>query len=284
MESITSFKEDTFKRYMVKGVLLLLALLFLFPILWLLFHSFMPPDEVMAVYGGGRSSGVRILPSRFSLIPYYEIFLATPKYLYKFWKSLGIVLAILAGQMILSCTAGAAFSHYKFRGHSFWFVLLILFTFLPVQAVLVPDYWLLSQLNLTDTDWALILPNIFSPLGVVLITTIYNNVPRELLEAARLDGAKAVEILLYILVPCGKPGIASLFVISFADCWNMVEQPMVFLGNARDYPLSVFLAVMNEQNISQQFACAVLCFIPITLLFLFFHNELSEGITSAITK
>lgn len=117
-----------------------------------------------------------------------------------------------------------------------------------------------------------------------MITMIYYNVPKELLEAASLDGANERQILTSILVPCGKPGIASFFVISFADCWNMVEQPMVFLSDAREFPLSVFLAVMNKENLSLQFACAILCLVPLTLLFLFFHEELSEGITSSTAK
>lgn len=268
MESIAFLKRNILKQKIKKAIFSLLALVFLFPVVWLLLQSVLSQKGGMEV----------------SLMPYYEILFAEPQYLYKFWNSLSIVFLILAGQLVLSCMAGAAFSHYRFRGHSFWLVLLILFTFLPVQAVLVPDYWVLSRLHLTDTYWALILPNIFSPLGVLLMSLIFNNVQKEILEAAKLDGAGSVQILLHMLIPCGKSGIASFFVISFADCWNMVEQPMVFLGNARDYPLSVFLAVMNEQNISRQFACAILCFIPLTLLFLFFHNELSEGITSAVVK
>ena len=284
MQFIMQSRKNIIKRILNKFFLLALSLVFLFPVLSIVINSFMSPTEVMSVYGAENAAGFQLFPSHFCLMSYYQVFLGTPQYLIKFWKSLGMVFLILAGQMVTSCMGAAAFSHYKFKGSSLWFGLLIFFTFLPVQATLVPDYWLLSQIHLADSYWALILPNIFSPLGTVLITMIYRNVPKELLEAASLDGANAKQILISVLVPCGKPGIASFFVISFADCWNMVEQPMVFLSDPRDFPLSVFLAVMNDENLSLQFACAILCLLPITLLFLFFHEELSEGITSAITK
>lgn len=284
MRFTIQYRKNIIRRSLTKAFLLALSLLFLFPVLSIVINSFMSPAEVMSVYGAEDAAGFRLFPSHFSLMSYYQVFLATPQYLIKFWKSLGIVFLILAGQMVTSCLGAAAFSHYKFKGSGFWFGLLVFFTFLPVQATLVPDYWLLSQVHLADSYWALILPNLFTPLGTVLITMVYSNVPRDLLEAASLDGADAKRILISILVPCGKPGIASFFVISFADCWNMVEQPMVFLSDPRDFPLSVFLAVMNKENLSLQFACAILCLLPITLLFLFFHEELSEGITSAVTK
>ena len=269
MQFIMQSRKNIIKRILNKFFLLALSLVFLFPVLSIVINSFMSPTEVMSVYGAENAAGFQLFPSHFSLMSYYQVFLGTPQYLIKFWKSLGMVFLILAGQMVTSCMGAAAFSHYKFKGSSLWFGLLIFFTFLPVQATLVPDYWLLSQIHLADSYWALILPNIFSPLGTVLITMIYRNVPKELLEAASLDGANAKQILISV---------------RFADCWNMVEQPMVFLSDPRDFPLSVFLAVMNDENLSLQFACAILCLLPITLLFLFFHEELSEGITSAITK
>ena len=81
-----------------------------------------------------------------------------------------------------------------------------------------------------------------------------------------------------MLVPAGKGGAISLVLLSFIDAWNMVEQPMVFLSDPIRYPLSVFLATVSQQNFSLSFACGVLAMMPVLLLFLFFNEELVEGI------
>lgn len=105
-----------------------------------------------------------------------------------------------------------------------------------------------------------------------------------LLEAGRLDGANTFQILTKIVLPVAKPGVISLAVLVFVDNWNMVEQPMVFLNKVTEFPLSVFLASVNAENFELQFVCGILSLIPVTLLFLFFHDELAEGISVSVSK
>ena len=104
------------------------------------------------------------------------------------------------------------------------------------------------------------------------------------MEAGKIDGADAMQILFRIMMPVAKPAIASLIVLAFVDNWNMVEQPIAFLENVWQYPLSVFLASVTEENFSLQFVCGILSLIPVTLLFLFFNEELSEGISISVGK
>ena len=147
---------------------------------------------------------------------------------------------------------------------------------MPVQVTLVPSYIILDRMGLLDTWAALALPAIFSPFGTVLMAQVFRSVPTDILDAARVDGAHLWQVLWRIAVPAAKGGLVSLILLTFVDVWNMVEQPMVFLQNARDYPLGVFLAVQSGEAIS--LAGSLLSMLPVLLLFLYFRDELSEGV------
>ena len=268
--------------------LLALSVVILFPIFYTVSNSFMGEKEVLAVYGGvmeqNTNIGIRFFPHQFSLEAYETVLLDTPEYLLKFWRSILMCFVIVAGQVLIGGMCGFAFAKYYFRGWKLFFILFITFLLLPVQVTLVPNYIMLSALNLIGTWWALLLPGVFSPFAVFFMTVLFQNVPTELVEAGKIDGADAMQILFRIMMPIAKPEIASLIVLAFVDNWNMVEQPIAFLENVWQYPLSVFLASVNEENFSLQFVCEILSLIPVTLLFLFFNEELSEGISISVGK
>lgn len=219
-----------------------------------------------------------------SLSGYENVFIDTPNYLMKFWRSLGMCSIIVIGQIIVGSMCGLVFAKYRIGGKKIFFILFIIFLLLPVQVTLVPNYIILSALHLTDTWWALILPAIFSPFSTFFMTIVFQNIPMSLLEAGRLDGANTFQLLTKIVLPVAKPGVISLAVLVFVDNWNMVEQPMVFLNKVTEFPLSVFLASVNVENFELQFVCGILSLIPVTLLFLFFHDELAEGISVSVSK
>lgn len=208
----------------------------------------------------------------------YQILLRRPDYLMKFWKSLALGAVIVAVNLAVSCLGGFAFAHFSFRGKGAAHFLLIVLMMMPVQVTLVPNYIILDRLHLLDTWAALALPCIFNPFGTVLMAQVFRSVPGEILDAARVDGAGTGQVLWKILVPTARGGAVSLILLTFVDVWNMVEQPMVFLRDPADYPLSVFLAVMNESGLSLSLAGGLLSMLPVLLLFLYFRDELAEGV------
>lgn len=214
----------------------------------------------------------------FSLLPVYKVFFATPEYLLVFWRTLGLCALIVAGQVVLSVLAGLGFAKYDFPGKKLWFFLLLVVMVLPLQVTLVPNFRILGTLNLLDTQWALVLPSLFAPLGTFLMTQSFRAVPDEILEAAQLDGASTFTILWRILVPCGKNGLACVIVLTFLEAWNMVEQPMAYLKEPAQYPLSVSLATTGARDPAVQLACCLLALLPPLLLFLGLHKELVQGI------
>ena len=262
-----------------------LGALVLFPVVYTVAGSFMSPAEVLHYYQavqspaqGAASARLHLVPDLISLESFYQILLRRPDYLIKFWNSLLLCAGIVAGQMAVSCLGGFAFAKYRFRGKGVLFYLLIILMMMPVQVTLVPNYIVLDRMGLLDSWWALVMPAAFLPFGTFLMTQIFRSVPDEIVDAARLDGASTLGVLVRVLVPAGKGGFISLVLLSFIDAWNMVEQPMVFLTDPVRYPLSVFLATVSRQNFSMSFACGVLAMAPVLLLFLFFNEELVEGI------
>lgn len=260
-----------------------LSCVVLFPMVYMVCNSFMAPGEVQRYYqavqtGEGPGAVLHLIPDVFSLESLYQVFLRRPDYLFKFWNSLMLCGAIVAGQVLISCMGGFAFAKYSFPGRKTLFFLLIILMMMPVQVTLVPNYIVLEKLGLLGSWAALILPAVFLPFGTFLMAQTFKSVPDEVIDAARLDGASTCQVLVRVLVPAGKGGFISLVLLSFIDAWNMVEQPMVFLRDKTQYPLSVFLASVNESNFPLSFACGLLAVLPVLLLFLFFSEELVEGI------
>lgn len=270
-------------RMAKRGILVLAAVLALLPFVYTILNAFMSAEEYYYYYGGMATGeevylAFHLLPDRWSLDALFTVLLSEPGYLMKFWNSIGITAAIAAGQITVSCLAGYGFSRFKFPGRRVLFVLVVILMMMPYQVTLVSNYIILDRLDLIGSYAAVILPGIFSSFGVFLMKQVMDEIPKEVLEAARLDGAGAIRRLVSVALPISRGGIASLLILNFVDNWNMVEQPMVFLKEKSKYPLSIFLADFTAGSGPEIFACGLLALLPVLLLFAYFRDELSGGI------
>ena len=269
---------------MSKGATLFLALaalLFLLPVAFTIGCSFLSPQEVQRVFGPllgeGSAAVVGGLPQGFSLMGYYEVFFATPDYLVKFWLSLLLAVGAVVGQVVISCMGGFAFAFYDFPGKRLLFGLLCFFMLVPLQVTLLPNYLLLDAFGLLNTYWAPLLPLAFAPLGTFLLTQIFRSVPADILQAARLDGAGTLQVMVKVLLPCGKSGVSTLIILTLIESWNMVEQPLIYLKDVGSYPLSVFLASRYTENLPLQFVCCVLSLLPLALCFFYCGGDVLDS-------
>ena len=212
---------------------------------------------------------------------YYDVFLGSPQYLFRFWKSMGMCLLIAAGQVIASVLGGYGFAKYQFKGRDGLFFFLMILMVLPVQVTLVPNFMMLNAMNLLDTYAALILPSIFIPLGTFILTQSFRAIPDSIIDAAMLDGCGVFKILTLVAVPMSKSGLVCTLLLSFLDGWNMVEQPIAYLKEFEQYPISVALAYVPPTDATIQLVCCILVVLPALFLFAFFNRELVEGITLA---
>lgn len=278
-----------FEQVLKNIVLWIVALTMIFPVLYVLTNSFIGPAEFLRYYGNIASHPTRYNPLHFipdwiTLDGFKEVFLLRPHYLMKFWSSMLISVTIVAGQMIIAVLGGYAFSRFRFPCRNIIFFLIILLMMLPLQVTLVPNYIMLDRFGLIGTYVAVILPGIFSAFGVFLMRQIMVSLPQSMFEAAKLDGAGAWRTLWRICLPNCKTGIAALLVLCFADSWNMIEQPLVFLQYSNKYPMSVFLTQINTISPEISFTCSVLSILPTLLLFLAFKDEMVVGVESTLVK
>ena len=267
--------------YFVLGIFAIVAL---FPAFFVFINSFFSSAELSDSYGNiiGYNSDVdfkmHFIPINATLTNYIRILITSSSYLMKFWISLAISFAIMAGQVIISCISGYGFAKFNFKGKKVFFFLIIILMMMPIQVIIVSNYIILDKFNLIGSYASIILPGIFSTFGVFLMTQVFSAIPSDIIEAAKVDGASHLRILFNIVVPCSKSGILSLVILNFIDSWNMVEQPLVFLKDSYKFPLSVFLSRINESDLGLGFACSVLAILPAFFLFLFLSENLIQGI------
>jgi multiple sugar transport system permease protein len=208
----------------------------------------------------------------------------TPEFFIMFWNSCKLVLPIIAGQVLIGAPAAWTLTKIPFRGQKLLQMIYIILMLLPFQVTMVSSYLTLDALSLIDTRLAVILPGVFSPFAVFIMTQGFRVVPTPLLEAAKLDGAGVFRCFLLIGVPLGFPGILSAVVLGFLEYWAAIEQPMIFLKNPALWPLSLFMPTLSGDGIGMGFVAAILILLPGVLVFLFGQHDLERGIVAAGLK
>ena len=271
--------------------LLIFAVLFLMPTILTLTNSFMSASEITANYGtvfaenanGGKAYisqriNLKFIPDMVSLRQYITIFISSPEYLVKFWNSVALTAPVVLGQTAIACMAAYGFSRYQGRFRNLLFFGYVVLMLMPTQVTLVPNYLVAKYFNLLDNRLSIILPGIFSPFAVFILTKSMRRIPRGSIEAARLDGAGEWKIFTKICLPSVKGAMFSVMLLIFIDYWNLVEQVLILLTDPDKQPLSVFLSQINSGEISLAFAAASIYMIPAILLFLYGEDYLVEGI------
>lgn len=279
----------------------LVALVFLYPTVVTFADSFMSSNEIMAHYGmvfkdneesdmwySGESSdttykndevSITLRPDRITFSQYASVLFKSPEYLFKFWNSVKLVVPILIFQILVALGASYSFARFKGRIKELMFFLYIILMLMPYQVTLVPNFLVANWMGTYETYWSIILPGIFSPFSVFILTKYMRRIPSSYVEAAMIDGAGEWQIFTKIFVPLCKGVIVSVAILVFIDYWNMVEQPLIMLPDSEMHPLSVFLAQINRGEVGLAFAVASIYMIPCILLFLYCEEYLVEGIT-----
>ncbi|MCX7747397.1 MAG: carbohydrate ABC transporter permease [Clostridia bacterium] len=273
-------------------ILLLIALIFIFPLVVTLSNSFMSENEIednystiTAVSGTGQSeqkagqyANIKLIPDIATLDQFYTVLIKRTQFLFMFWNSVKIVFPIILGQIIVGSMAAYAFSRLSFPGRDKLFFVYIIVMMMPFQVTLVPNYIVAEKLGIIGSHLSIILPGVFTTFGVFLLKQFMSYIPEEYMEAAKIDGANHFHMFLYMVIPMTKSGLAALAILVFIDNWNMVEQPIIFLNDDSKMPLSIFLSSINTGEMGIAFASAAIFMAPMLLIFLYSENYLVEGI------
>lgn len=273
------------RRVGTRTLLMLLAVLMLIPIVVTMLYSFFSPAEIKAYmqtrgsYDESAWMDVKLSPRMFSLSQYYEILIRDTSILRMFVNSVFYTVMILLGQAVVVPMLAYALSRFEFRGRDAIFFGILMLMLLPFQVTMVPNVLTLRQMGLLNTVWAVILPMWFSPFYVFLLRQFMVGLPNELLEAAQMDGAGTIRGYIHIVLPVCRPVIGAAVALSFADCWNLVEQPMTYLSQQTELqPLSVMFNQLVSDSTGIEFAGAAIYILPALFVYLYFLKDILTGI------
>lgn len=248
-----------FSGFILKVIVFLLAALFIIPVLMTIIKSF-------------------IIDGRISLQGYHQLIFNCFIVYRFFWNSVIYSIAITIGALLFGVPAAFAFKFAKFKGKNILFVLYIIVMMMPLQVMLLPNYIGLRDMGLINSGLAIVLPLIFSPFAVVVIHQYMREIDSSTIESARLDTNSVLRIIIHCVLPQIRVCIAAVALFVYADMWNMVEQPMIYLDNNKLRTLSTFIANSDQYNPDVLLPASVLFIIPVLFWYLLFHEELKQGL------
>ena len=273
------------KHIISRALLTLVALVILLPVFLTALYSFFSPEEIKAFmetrgnYDASAWMEIKLAPRVFSLSQYYNILIEDVSVLRLLCNSAMYTAAILLGQALVIPAMAYALSRFKFRGRDAIFFIVIMLMLLPFQVTMVPNVLTLRAMGLLNTAWAVILPTCFAPFYIFLVRQFMVGLPREILEAAEVDGAGTFRCFIHVALPVCRPILGAAVALSFADCWNLVEQPLTYLaGQTQLMPLSVMFNQLTENPSGVEFAGAALYILPALLIYLYFQKDILSGI------
>jgi len=221
------------------------VLYFLIPIWWLLVAS---TKDVGGLFNG--SAGALWFDETFALFGNLGTLFTYNDGIYIRWlgNSLFYALAGGIGASVLSVLAGYGFAKFRFAGRRFFFALLLGSVMVPLTALVIPTFILLSQMHLTNTIWAVILPSLLNPFGVYLMQVYTTDaVPDELLDAARVDGAGELRTFFQVAFPLLRPAFVTVLLLSIVGTWNNYFLPLAMLSNTQLFPITVGIGLWQGQ-------------------------------------
>lgn len=256
----------------------------LYPLVWMVGSSFKESSEVFV-------NAHKILPESWHFSNYVEgwkgfagITFAT------FYKNTFIIVIIATIGSILSSTIIAyGFARIKFGGKKFWFALMMMTMMLPFEMIMIPQYVMFNWFGWIDTYLPLILPSFFGiPFFIFLIMQFIRTIPKELDQAARIDGCNTITIFTKIIVPLVVPAMMTAAIFSFYWRWDDFMAPLLYIQSPTKYPVSLALKLFSDPeavtNWGAMFAMTTLSLLPIMIIFFIFQRYIVEGISTSGLK
>lgn len=273
-------KRKTWQTVIWMIVLLAITAIVLYPLVWLFMSTFKPNGEF--------GSNMGLLPNSPTIENYVKVMegiAGVPMWRF-FANSFLIAIGSVIGTVLSSALAAYAFARIQFKGLGILFAAMIGTLLLPFHVVIIPQYILFNNLGMVDTFWPLLLPKFLATEAffVFLLVQFIRQMPRDMDEAARIDGAGHVRIFWSIILPLIKPALITCAIFAFIWAWNDFLGPLLYLTSPENYPLPVALRLYNDQTTSSDYGATVtaafIAMIPVLLFFLVFQRFLVDGVAT----
>ena len=260
-------------------ILLAGTIIVVFPFLWMILTSFKTNGEAMQI-------PPTIIPTAWVTDAYSEIVTAIP-FATVYMNTIISAVVTTAVQVAFCAMAAYAFARIEFPFKNIIFLIILSVLMVPGQIFLIPQYLIVQKLGLLDTLPALMLPNLFSAFGTFLLRQFFMSLPKELEEAALLDGCNRFQIFGKIMLPLVKPGIVALVIFTAKFAWNDFMWPLIVNTDSQKMTLAPALSLLKGQyltNYPVQMAGAVMAVLPLVIVFIIFQKQFIEGVAQSGIK
>ena len=274
-------------KFTLSSLLMLLLFIFLaaltlLPFVSIFLASLRPGKEIMR-----QGLGLNLDLSVMTTSNYKFLFTGKSDYFTWFFNSLKITLIQTVLTLIVSAFVAYGFAMYDFRGKNLLFTCVLLVMMIPIEIIMLPLYKLIIKIKLIDTIWGIILPAVAAPLPIFFFRQYLSGIPRDFLDAARVDGCNEYGIFFRIILPLMKPSFAAMGIFVGMNSWNAFLWPMIVLKSSQNLTLPIGLNALITpygNNYDLLIAGAVFSVIPIIVLFLMFQKYFIAGMTAGGVK
>ncbi|MED4731139.1 carbohydrate ABC transporter permease [Aneurinibacillus migulanus] len=263
-------------------VLLLLATAFLFPLLWMIVSSFKNEAQIFADLRSFKA----FVPTSFSLENYHQVFARIP-FLHYVWTSVLYVTLIMLFGLLVNALAAYAFARMEFKGRDVLFAIVVALIIVPFESILLPLYIVVDEFGWLNSYTGLIVPFIANAFNIFMFRQFFLNLPRELEESARIDGASTLRIFFQIVVPVSKPVFTTVGILTFITHWGDFMWPLIMTTDDRVRPLQVGMQFFFHQppvQYGQVMAALTMATLPLLIVFIFFQRYIIQGIAQSGMK
>lgn len=281
VSSVPFYQSRRFQRLVkdlvVYALLTVLSLVFLFPFFWMVSSAFKSDAQIF------------LWPPQWIPDPWrvenFEAAFTNPNlpFLTFFKNTMILELGIIVGKLISCVVIAYGFARLEAPGKNFWFGVLLATFMLPGAVTMIPKYILFNYLGWINTYLPLIVPSWFGEsYAIFLMRQFFMTIPRDLEEAAQMDGANTYHIIRHIILPLSTPILAVIGVLSFKDIWNDFFGPLLYLNDSARYTLSIGLAYFNGQytvHMGELMAASTVLMLPLVIVFFFAQKAFVEGIS-----
>ncbi|MEW6638237.1 MAG: carbohydrate ABC transporter permease, partial [Actinomycetota bacterium] len=267
------------KDALIWVLLVMGAAVMLFPIYWMFATAVRPADRIF-------DGEFDLIPETFVWSNFADAWNKLPWELY-YLNSIAIALIAVVVTVFINLLAGYTFAKYRFWGRDVLFLLLLSTLMIPIQIIMVPEFFIVAQLGWVNTWWGVLVPRAAEAFGIFMVRQFMLSIPDELIEAARLDGAGEFKIFLKVILPLSWPVVAVLTIFTFMWRWNDFAWPLIVLHEQSSYTVPLGLNQMKGLYFTDWtgiMGMSLISILPMLVIFVFFQRYFVQGIASTGMK
>lgn len=267
-------------------VLIVLSIIMIYPVLWMLFSSFKPTSEIFSSPG--------LLPDHWTFANYISGWQGVGGVSFGtfFFNSLIISVCVVIGSLFIASLTGFAFARLKFKFRGIMFAMMLATIMLPIQVTLIPQYVIFHKLGWVNTFLPLIVPSFvgvsITPFFIFLMVQFIRGLPKELDEAATIDGCTRFQLFWRIILPLSKPAMITISIFAFYWTWDDFFSQLIYLSDPGKFTastgLNLFLSNAGTSQWGALFAMSILSVIPVIVVFIIFQKHLVKGVSTTGMK